>query len=103
MPNYPRRVSKVINLTAGICLLLGMSYCTYIFGTAETRVKKLCPQMIGMPFDELTVFGQRHGMNKPSTKNGTTIMVEIKSYGRWGCMVEMKNGKAIHVEYSFLD
>lgn len=81
---------------------MNQALSTYLFGPAEWRVKKLCPQRVGLSYEELTVFGKKHGLKRPYRREGITFMVETKSYGRWGCEVEMKDSKAVCAEYHFM-
>ena len=88
----------------GILLLAVFGYQFYIFATAEERVRQLCVQITpGMPLKELKVFAAEHDLLSPMDQPGVYPMVEQKSYGRWGCLVEIKEGVVKSSEYRFSD
>ena len=92
-------------LSAAIVLVLvAFAYYFYILITAEERVRKLCDQITpGMPLVELKVFAEDHGLLPPGDQSGVYPLVEEKSYGRWGCMVEVQENLVKSSEYHFLD
>ena len=83
-------------------LIGGMSYCTYNFSTASQRVKKLCCEIeAGMQHSELIQFALKNGLGPQPKKTGVSYIVESKTFGRWGCKVELENGVVDKVEYTF--
>ena len=54
--------------------------------------------------DALTGFAQAHGMHPLPHESGVNYMVETRTFGRWGCRVELKDGVVTApAVYSFSD
>lgn len=87
------KVARILKMGFAIALALGVGFCTYNFGTAERRVKELCPQIRpGMALAELRSFARQHGLGPGDPREGLNFLVERKSYGRHGCRVAVKSG-----------
>jgi hypothetical protein len=91
-------------LAIGAVLLAVFAYHFYNIVTAEKRVRGLCEQITsGMPLAELKAFAAEYDLLPPGEETGVSIMVEQKSYGRWGCVVELEDGVVRRSEYHFAD
>ncbi len=94
-----RRVLHVV----GFFIAAGIVYVFYGFVTAEDRIKEVCSQIKpGMPASELRVFAGKHGLGPhPPSESGVNFLVESKTFGRYGCKVELVDGIVKDVEYNF--
>lgn len=93
-----------INQAALLLFAAGIFYFIFGFATAEARVKKLCLEIhSGMKLAQLQAFGHKHGLRLPQRENGTEWMVEKRTYGRYGCRVELEAGEVKHAYYEFAD
>ena len=99
------KLRRILNSVFGLLLLSGISYCTYNFASAESRVKDLCSQIKpGMSVSELKAFGSEHGLGpQPRNESGISFMVESKTYGRYGCKILLEAGNVKTAEYNFAD
>jgi len=85
---------KSLNMVAGLGLLTLLVYGISSFFTAPSRVEKLCLGIsIGMSVDELNTYARRVGLNPPVSSGGEHSLVEDRSFGRYGCRVDIENGK----------
>lgn len=92
------------NAIAGILLVALLGYAFYIFGGAESRMRKICAEITpGMSFGELEVLATDRGLLPPHRESGLNILAETKSFGRWACMVTLENGVVSKSEYNFAD
>ena len=53
--------------------------------------------------DELRDFAARHGLNAPRNPSGAGFMVESRTFGRYGCQLELANGRLVSAQYHFAD
>ena len=53
--------------------------------------------------DELRDFAARHGLNAPRNPSGVGFMVESRTFGRYGCQLELANGRLVSAQYHFAD
>jgi hypothetical protein len=94
---------RILMVIVGL-LLTVFAYHFYNIVTAEERVRQLCDQITpGMPLVELKQFAAEHDLVPPTDESGIHPMVEQKSYGRWGCMVEVDEGVVVSSEYRYSD
>ncbi|WP_218110638.1 hypothetical protein [Ostreibacterium oceani] len=56
-----------------------------------------------MSVDILRSFADEHGLRPPHAETGSTLLVESKTFGRWGCHVVLENGVVKTAEYNFMD
>ncbi len=86
-------IRKAINLGAGLLMLGGLGFCSYSFGTAEQRVRQICLEITpGMSAWSLRAFAQMRGLSEPRSESEVQFLAERRSFGRWSCRVEIKNG-----------
>lgn len=91
---------KQIGKAIGILLLAYILYFFYCLATAEGRVKPLCEGIKpGMPFSDLAAISKEHGFSTPTNGPYPAVMVERKSYGRYGCMVTLDSGTVTKSEF----
>jgi hypothetical protein len=82
--------------------LLGVAYCTYGFGTAQSRMRGICAQINpGTPAAALPDFAKAHGLNKSHQLTGVVYLVEERTFGRFGCKVTIENARVQSSEYNF--
>lgn len=95
---------KSISFIAGILFVGGLACFSYLFGTAESRVRHICGQVTpGMSFSALRSFAETNGLSRPYQESGMNFLVETKTFGRWGCKVVLENGAVKNVEFNFSD
>jgi hypothetical protein len=98
------KVRKAVNLIAGLFILGGISYCSYSFGTAESRMRQTCGEITpGMSASALRTFAKEHGLNPPRQESGVNFLAESKTFGRWSCRVVLEKGVVQSAEYNFAD
>lgn len=97
------KVRKVANLMIGLLIVGSISYCSYSFGSAESRMRQTCGETFGMSVAALSAFAKEHGLNLPHQESGVIFMVESKTFGRWGCRVTLEKGVVQSAEYNFAD
>ncbi len=89
---------KSINVVAGLGLLAFLAYGISSFFTAPSRVEKLCQGIsVGMSIDELNTYARHVGLSPPVNSGGGHSLVEDRSFGRYGCRVDIENGKVMAV------
>jgi hypothetical protein len=94
---------RVLNIVA-LLGLLGIGYCTYMFGTAQSRMRDICAQMRpGTPATDLPAFAEAHGLTRPHQLAGVVFLVEQSTFGRFGCKVTIQSGAIQSSEYNFAD
>jgi len=95
------RILKLI----GVLVLAGASYVFYSFVSAEGRLKEVCSQINpGMNVSELRDFGKKHGLGpQPSGESGVHYMVESRTFGRYGCKVNLEAGIVKSADYNLAD
>ncbi|MEQ1533959.1 MAG: hypothetical protein HOO97_07845 [Sideroxydans sp.] len=100
-------MTKFRGIAIGVVVLtvIGASYCTNNFISAEKRVRAVCEQIKpGMTISQLQEFGLANGLGGlPYPRPGINFMVEKKSAGRYGCKVFLDAGLVKQVEYQFSD
>ncbi len=96
-----RRILHVV----GLFIAAGIVYIFYGFVTAEDRIKELCSQIKpDMPVSELRAFADKHGLGPHLPReSGVNFLVESKTFGRYGCKVELMDGIVKKAEYNFAD
>ena len=93
---------RTINATVGLALLGGLTYCSYGYLTAGSRVRATCASIpLGASPHQLLQFGALHGLNVPpgDYKNAVHTLGETRTLGRYGCRVHMVNGVVAQVDY----
>jgi hypothetical protein len=89
----------------GIVLLGSIAYYGYSAATAERRVTALCAQIpMGQRPESANAFFKAHGFHGTlSDQDGVRYLVEIRTFGRYGCKVTVKNGVIHAAEFNFAD
>jgi hypothetical protein len=54
-----------------------------------------------MTATELRAFALGHGLGPTPKETGINYIVETKTFGRWGCKVDMESGLVKAVTYNF--
>jgi len=97
-------VRQNINWIFGVALIGSMSYCTYNFASAENRVRNLCSEIQpGMTVNAVRDFALAHGLGPAPHESGVNFLVESKTFGRYGCKINVEAGLVKVVEYNFSD
>ena len=79
-------------------------YTIMVYATAETRVRELCSKItVGMTVSDLNTYARRVGLGPPAYSDGTSFVVEHKTFGRYGCRVEAAGGNVRSVTYDYAD
>lgn len=98
------KVRKLVNIGIGLAILVGITYYSYSFASAETRIRKICSRIgPGMTISTLHNFAEMNGLNAPRQNSGINFLVEKKTFGRWGCRVVLDTGVVQSAEYNFAD
>lgn len=104
MNMWQSSMKRTISLLFGLVLAGGLTYCTYGYVTAESRLNALCAEISpGMSFRELEAFSARHGLRSPRNPSGVNYLVETRTFGRYGCRVLLEGGVVKKSEYTFAD
>jgi hypothetical protein len=84
--------------------MAGVAYIITVYATAETRVRGLCSKTaVGMTVADLNAYAARMGLGPPAASNGTSYVVERKTFDRYGCRVEAAGGQVQSVKYDYAD
>jgi hypothetical protein len=94
-----------IALTFASLIALGVAYFGFQLITAEARVRPVCESIKpGTPASQLREIAQANGLGPRSfPENGTSFIVEQKTYGRFGCKVDLDAGIVKQVDYHVAD
>lgn len=93
-----------LNSIGGILLLGGLIWLIYPYFTAEKRIRQVCGLIKpGMSYDDIDRISRDHGMNLPSRNRPRTYIVETRTFGRHGCAIDMREGRATTVSYNYAD
>jgi hypothetical protein len=89
----------------GLLLLVMIALFVRNMFTADRRVRAECEMLTpGMTVNDLNTFAETHGLAPPVTKqSGTAIVVESKTFGRYGCRVELDAGRIKNVSFDASD
>lgn len=101
-----KKILKWTVLLAGISILAYSGYFYYSLVTGEERVTALCNKMTpGMSRDELILLAKQHGLglSMPPPDAKLAYLVEVRSFGRHACRVELDKGVVKAASYSFAD
>ena len=95
---------RLIKNAIVLSVLAALAYGAWGFLSAEQRLRALCPLMTpGISMDDLRQFAAAHGLNAPRSTSGVTFMVERRTFGRYGCRLEMADGRLLSASYNFAD
>ena len=82
-----------------------LAYAAYFiagFATAEARVHSLCASIKqGMSLTELNTFADQHGMSPKVPGDGIRSLGEFRTYGRYGCRVDVERGVVVASDYEY--
>jgi hypothetical protein len=93
---------QAINVIVGLALLSGLAYCSYSYLTAASRVRATCAAIpLGANPTQLLQFASAHGLTRPAGDytNAVHTFTEIRSFGRFGCRVSIRNSVVASVDY----
>jgi hypothetical protein len=84
-------------------LVLGAIACyAYGYVTAQKRVASACGSIQpGTPLVELAAFAKSHGLTEPQVSSGRAYLVEERTFGRYGCRVDLVGGRVKSSTYSY--
>ncbi|SRR5258708_23284628 len=78
---------------AGIAVLLGVSYCTFLQVTAQSRLRAVCSEIKpGTSLTGLSTFASAHGLRTPMGNSGDNYLPEFRTFNRSGCRVTIDRG-----------
>jgi hypothetical protein len=96
------KLRGTLNAVAGLMILASLTYCSYGYLTAEGRVKAKCASIpAGSDLSALREFANAHGLTAPSGHSEVEILVETRTFGRYGCRVYVKDGVVQSVQYEY--
>jgi len=86
-----KRVRKGLNGLAGLALLAGLGYYVVLFATAESRMRRACDHIKpGMSIAALAQYLEVNGLGPQVPRpDGVGHVGEVKTFGRFGCRIEM--------------
>lgn len=93
-------------LLASVIGVLGFSgYFAYSFATAEARIHDVCAEIApGMSLAQLQDYSSAHGLYpRPTVSDGKVRAAEARTYGRFGCEIEMERGVVKSAIDRFMD
>jgi hypothetical protein len=97
-------VRAAVNMVGGTALVGAVVYIVMVYATAETRVRGLCSKItVGMTISDLNTYARRVGLGPPAYSDGTSFVVEHKTFGRYGCRIEATGGSVRSVTYNYAD
>lgn len=98
------RFRKVINTILSFIIIVGLSYCTYNFISAESRMRAACSKIQpGMTIESLQAFISAHDLFPQPQESGVHILTETNAYGRFRCKLTTNAGVVKEVVYSSID
>jgi len=85
------RVRKVLNVLAGLALVVGLGYYIVLFATAESRMRRVCVHIKpGMSVTALGKYLKATGLGPQVPRSdGAGYVGEVTTFGRFGCRIEM--------------
>jgi hypothetical protein len=97
-------VRKRLNTIGGILLLGALAWMFYPYFGAEKRVRQVCelikPEMTYVDVERISL---DHGMSLPGRYLPRTYIVENRTFGRYGCRIDMREGRVTAANYDFAD
>ena len=104
---YTRPVKKLFKLIGQVLSILAVAAIGYVGWTfihAEGRVGALCKQMTpGLSMDALRAFAKANDLGPQAVHTGTNYLMDGKSFGRFGCKVEVDSAGVVSSEFSKSD
>lgn len=99
------KLLRVVLYATGIGVISYSAYFAYSLGTADARVKDICAAITpGMSLVELQAYSSEHGLYpRPNATDGQLRVAEARTYGRFGCKVELRDGRVMSAIDEFLD
>ena len=95
---------QTITTVFGGLILGSLTYFGYGYATAERRVRALCAEISpNMTVESLQTFAASHGLKNPPLQSGRNYLVESRTFGRYGCLVEIESGLVKRSAFSFAD
>lgn len=92
---------RIVNIVGGFVVIFIIGYYVYSFIGAESRVRNLCGKIsIGMSINSLNSYAKSVGLGPSVHGSGTNFLVESKTFGRYGCEVEVDRGIVTSVKYN---
>ena len=97
-------MTRWVRNAAVLGVLCWLAYGVWGFSTAEERLRGVCQRLTpGMSIDALRGFAAQHGLNAPRNPSGISFIVERRTFGRYGCQLELANGRLVRAQYNFAD
>jgi hypothetical protein len=93
-------VRKIFNWIGGLLILGALAYYVYPYAGAENRVHKLCSEIRpGMTEPQLRAWADSSGLSAPRGAGSVRYVAEVKTFGRYGCRVEVADGVVKNSRY----
>lgn len=99
------KLLRVVLYATGFGVISYSAYFAHSLATADARVKDMCAAITpGMSLVELQAYSSEHGLYpRPNATDGKLRVAEARTYGRFGCKVELRGGRVISAIDEFLD
>jgi hypothetical protein len=83
-------------------MLVALAYYFYGYASAERRLRATCALIQpGASLPELAVFARDHGLSEPHALYNPTYLMETRTFGRYGCRVEIEGDHVRTSTYVF--
>jgi len=83
-------------------MLVALAYHVYGYVSAERRLRATCALIQpGASLKELAAFARDHGLNEPSRLYRPTYLMEPRTFGRYGCRVDVEGDRVSSSTYVF--
>ena len=97
-----RPLRRVAAIAVGALILGGAMYYVQGFVTAETRIRAACAAISpGSTVDAARRVAASYGLAPPLTRTGINYVVDPRTFGRYGCRVEIGDGVVQSSTYNF--
>jgi hypothetical protein len=93
---------RTLNVVGGLSVLAVIAYYFLGYISGPTRVRRLCSEIaVGTSLNALSVWASVHGLSTPNANQPVSFLVERRTFGRFGCKVQMKGGVVESAAYDF--
>ncbi len=86
-------------VTPAIALII-VTNCSYLWLTAEKRMRQLCQQIpLNMSYAKLQQFSQQHNLTPPQSPHGDNRLLDKSVRTPLGCQLQLHNGLVSKVSF----